>query len=105
MFAVSQIGEFDEAQDDIDAYMERMEHCMEANRIEGPPPEQENAKDQRVSVLLMVIGARPYGVLRNLLTPSQPSDKTYAELKNILKTHYKPQSLVIAERFCFYRRG
>lgn len=31
-------------------------------------------------------------------------DKTYTELQDTLKTHYKPQSLVIAERFRFYRR-
>lgn len=67
-FAMGRIGEFDDSQEVIDAYMERMEHWMAANNIEGPPPDQENAKDQRVSVLLTVIGAKTYGVLRNLLT-------------------------------------
>ena len=43
-------------------------------------------------------------MLRNLLTTDKPCDKTYTELVATLKTHFKPKSLVIAERFRFYRR-
>jgi hypothetical protein len=105
-FAIGRIREFENSQEDIDAYIERLEHWMTANKIDGPPVEEDrqNAKDQRVSVLLTVIGAKSYGVLRNLLTPDKPDDKTYAELVATLKSHFKPKSLVIAERFRFYKR-
>ena len=74
-----------------------------SHKIEEPLANQQDAKDQQVSVLLMVIGPKSYGVLMNLLTPDKPSDKTYTELVATLKTHFKPKSVVIAERFRFYR--
>ena len=46
-FAIGRIGEFEDSQEDIDAYIERMEHWMTANKIEGPPANQQDAKDQR----------------------------------------------------------
>ena len=103
-FSIGRIEEFEDSQEEIDAYIERMEHWRTANKTEEPAPNQQDAKDQRVSVSLTVIGAKTYGVLRNLLTPDKPSDKTYTELVATLKTHFKPKSLVIAERFRFYRR-
>eukprot|EP00731_Ephydatia_muelleri_P025536 Em0017g619a len=45
-----------------------------------------------------------YAVLRSLVAPDQPKDKSFAELKTLLKAHYDPKPLVIAERFRFYRR-
>ncbi|KAL5517154.1 hypothetical protein EMCRGX_G002638 [Ephydatia muelleri] len=38
------------------------------------------------------------------MAPDQPKDKSFAELKTLLKAHYDPKPLVIAERFRFYRR-
>ena len=36
-FAIGRIGEFEDSQEDIDAFIERMEHWMTANKIEGSP--------------------------------------------------------------------
>ena len=43
-------------------------------------------------------------LLRNLLSPEKPSAKTLAELTAVLKRHFAPKRVVIAERFRFYRR-
>ena len=104
MFAIGRIEEFDESKEDIKVYLERLQHCMAANKITIPPADQADAIESRVSVILTVIGASKYGVLRNLLTPAVPNTKTYTELVHTLKAHFKPQSLVIAERFRFYHR-
>ena len=104
MFAIGWIEEFDESKEDIEVYLQRLEHWMAANRITAPPADQAEAIESRVSVILTVIGASMYGVLRNLLTPAAPNTKTYTELVQTLKAHFKPQSLVIAERFRCYRR-
>ena len=39
------------------------------------------------------------------MTPDVPSSKTYDELKATLSAHFKPKTLVIAERLRFYKRN
>ena len=79
----------------ISAYLERVELYFGANDI---------APEKKVAIFLSVIGAKTYAVLRSLVAPAQPKDKPFAELKALLKAHYDPKPLVIAERFLFYRR-
>ncbi len=38
------------------------------------------------------------------MSSAKPKDKTFAELETILKAHFEPKALVIAERFRFYRQ-
>ena len=42
-----------------------------------------------------------YTLLRGLVSPELPKDKSYDEL---MKKHYDPEPIIIAERFHFYRR-
>ena len=51
-----------------------------------------------------MIGGKNHTLLRNLLSPEKPSAKTLAELTAVLKRHFAPKRVVIAERFRFYRR-
>ena len=51
---------------------------------------------------LSVMGAKAYDVLSDLCSPSTPSQKTYAQLATILKDHFAPKKLVIAERYRFH---
>ena len=39
------------------------------------------------------------------MAPATPKDKSYEQLIETLKSHYQPKSLVIAERFRFYKRS
>ena len=89
------ISEFVVEEERISAYLERVELYFGANDI---------ANEKKVAILLSVIGAKTYAVLRSLVAPDQPKDKSFAELKALLKAHYDPKPLVIAERFRFYRR-
>ena len=60
----------------------------------------------KFSVLPTVIGHKVYiTLLRGLLAPTLPKEKSYKELKKVLKEHYEPKPLVIAKRFHFYKRG
>ena len=45
-----------------------------------------------------------YTLLRNILSHEKPSNKSLEDLFAALKRHFKPKRVVIAERFCFYRR-
>jgi len=58
-----------------------------------------------VPVLLTIIGAENYTLLRGLVLPTISKDKSYEELERELKAHFEPKALVIAERFRFYKRN
>ena len=88
--------EFDPGSDIVTAYVERTQLFLEANEI---------AEAKHVAVFLSAIGAKAYALLRNLLAPVSPKEKTFKELVDTLKSHYEPKPLTIAERFHFHRRA
>ena len=45
-----------------------------------------------------------YGVLRNLLAPESPKDKSFVEVKELLISHYSPKAILVAERVKFHCR-
>ena len=45
-----------------------------------------------------------YNLVRSLVSPDKPGDKTYAVLKVLIHNHLKPKPLVIAEGFKFHQR-
>jgi len=52
-----------------------------------------------------LLDAKTYSLLRNLVTPDTPREKSFKVLAELLKNHFKPKPLVIAERFTFHRRN
>ena len=90
------IQEFSPASEPISAYLERLKAYLDANAIPN---------EKRSSILFVsVIGAKAYAVLRSLTAPATPQSKSYAALAEILKKHYEPAPLIIAERYNFNRR-
>uniref|UniRef100_A0AAV2LR44 Retrotransposon gag domain-containing protein n=1 Tax=Knipowitschia caucasica TaxID=637954 RepID=A0AAV2LR44_KNICA len=51
------------------------------------------------------MGAKTYNLLRSLIAPAKPADKTIEEITRTLKNHLNPASLVFAERFRFHKRN
>lgn len=74
------------------AYVERMELFFEAYGVED---------DKKVPTLLSTMGASAYGLLRNLVQPDKPKDKSFVQIVAALKGYYEPKPLIIAERFRF----
>ncbi len=93
---IGTIATFDSTVEDWGTYVERVELYCEANAI---------ADDKKVAVLLSLMGAKTYGLLRSLLTPEKPADKTFQEIVDILNEHLNPKPLVIAEKFRFHKRN
>ena len=91
-----QLSAFDPEKDNISTYLERVELYLDVNGV---------VANKRVAVLLTVVGAENYGILRSLVAPDRPRTKTYAQLVKALKDHFEPKPIVIAERFKFYRRN
>ena len=94
MAAIGCLDEFQVRKEDFDCYMDRIEQYCIANSV---------AEKKRVAVFLTAIGGATYELLRNLLSPDAPKDKSLDELKSTLRAHLKPKPLTIAERFKFYR--
>ena len=90
---VGTIGEFESTKEKFTSYIERVNLFLDANSI----PEE-----KKVSTLLTLIGPESYQILRSLLSPALPKDKTFEELVTVLKGHFEPRALIIAERFRFY---
>ena len=70
------LQEFQPENDSITAYFERAEVFFQANDI---------AEDKKVAILLSVIGARSYALLRTLVAPDFPQEKSFGDLKTLLK--------------------
>ena len=50
-----------------------------------------------------MIGKRIYSFLRDLMSPDVPSKKQLDVIIDVLKKHFQPTPLVIAERFQFLK--
>lgn len=55
------------------------------------------------SILLRSIGSEPYNLLHSICSPESPTSKLYAELCQLLNTHYTPPVIVFYERKNFQK--
>ena len=60
---------------------------------------------KKVPVFVSVVGENIYALLRSLLAPAKPQDKSFEALVAELKKHFEPKEVVIAERFNFNQRN
>ena len=93
------IEQYQEGQEEWPQYVERLEQFLQANDIVG-----ESKANKRRSVFLAVIGPGPYKLLRSLLAPEKPAEKTFDELVSVLTKHYSPPPSEIVQRFRFHTR-
>ena len=49
------------------------------------------------------MGGTTFNLLRSLVQPDKPGDKSYEEIVTILGNHYSPKPLIITERFRFHK--
>ena len=80
--------------EEFSAYLERIELYFDANGIR---------EEKQVQVFLSLLGAKMYSLLRTLVAPLSPKEQSLKDLAKLLKSHFEPKPLVIAERFAFHR--
>ena len=90
------IEQFDRHREDWPQYIERLHFFLDANGITDA--------GKRRSTFLSVIGAATYKVLRNLISPEKPGDKSLDELETVLEQHYSPPPSETVQRFKFNSR-
>ena len=81
-FSIENIAHFDPHIGDFDTYCSKVDLYFLANNI----------KDAKVvPSFLTLIGPKTYGLVKNLLSPTDPANSTYDQIKTALKNHYKPK--------------
>uniref|UniRef100_A0A1B6KSV3 CCHC-type domain-containing protein n=1 Tax=Graphocephala atropunctata TaxID=36148 RepID=A0A1B6KSV3_9HEMI len=95
MTNIGRMTDFNPYEEDISSYLLRLKHYFKANEVKD---------DNKVSILITVIGPKVLAVLSDIISPKKIDEKNYTELCKILEDHYSPKRLVVAERFMFYSR-
>ena len=86
------LDEFDPSSgEDWTQYIKQMEYYFLANGI--------TSADKQRAVLINAMGAKAYKTLQNLITPHNPSDKTFTELIEVMTKHFRPPPSEIVQRF------
>lgn len=93
MPSLGKIEEFNAVSTNIN-YLELLEQYFSANGV----PSDSSDLHKRRATIISVIGSRPYDFLADFCCPVSLSAKTYVQLTTILKNHFSPTILVIAER-------
>ena len=62
-------------------------------------------EEKTVPTFLSVMGAKTFNLLRSLIQPDKPGDRTYEVIVQTLARHFSPQPLIIAEHFRFHERN
>ena len=73
-----------------------MEQYMIANDVKD--------EKRKIAVFFTLVGGKTYNLLRDLASPGKPADLKFTEAIELLKNHFNPKPLVIAERYKFYQR-
>ena len=91
------IGHFDSSTEDWISYSERLEQYFIANDVkEG---------NKKRAILLSNCGPQTYQLLKSLLTPAKPTDKSFSEIVATLKDYWQPKPSEIVQRFNFHTRA
>lgn len=85
-----QLGAFVSQVKSFTTYVERVQIFSKANDVPAA---------KHLSVFLCIVGGPVYTLLCNLLAPVAPKDKSLEDVIAVLKGHFEPQLIVIAERF------
>ena len=83
---IGSLEAFDPKTDTVAAYAERAELYMDANDM----PEA-----RRVATFLNCVGKTTYAIIRNLMIPDKPAEKSLKDIIAVMEKHFEPKPLVI----------
>ena len=91
------VGEFAPGKETWLSYAERLKQYFQANDVQ--------TQEKKRSILLSGCGASSYQLIRNLVSPEKPSEKTFDELAKWAQEHHQPPPSVTVQRFAFHSRN
>ena len=95
--AIGRLDAFDVESDEWPQYEERMFCYFEANGITD--------EVRMRAIFFSTVGARTYKLLRSLVAPAKPRDKSFRDLQRALSDHYAPKPSVTVQRLRFNSRN
>lgn len=87
--------QFDPAHESITTYVEQAELFFRAKKMQD---------EEKVRMFLTVMGEKSLSLVRNHFSPDSPSEKSFGEIVNVLKSSFKLNPQLIVKRFCFSGR-
>ena len=95
------LREFDANKESIEDFHQRFEfYCLANNVKEG----DEAQRNRKKALFITLVGQATFAKLRDLASPRAIADISLDDIVELLKTHYRPQTVEIAERFKFFKR-
>lgn len=94
---VGSTAPFDSQIQTWEGYCKVLHHFFEANKI--------TEEDRQKAILLSSVSSQTYSLMRNLVSPAKPGEKTFDELTRLLKDHSNPKPSEIVQRFKFNSRA
>ena len=94
--ATGHFGSFNPSVETWTAYTARLGHYFIANGISNV--------DKKRSTLLTVCGPATYQLICDLLSPTNPTEKNFDELVDLVKKHQDPAPSEILQRYHFFTR-
>ena len=106
---VGKVGEFDSSKETFKSYCDRMDMFFEANDLVVLGGAANAVADAAVvrkkrAIFLTEIGADSFTLVNDLLAPRSAKEVELNEITRVLKEHYNPAPLEIAESFHFGTR-
>ena len=95
MSLIGNVGPYEESEK-FTTYVARVKLYFTANQI---------AQERQVPAFLSIIGPKLFALTSDLVSPRSPQECSLDELITALNNHFKPQVIVIYERFKFYNRS
>ena len=90
------LDEYNETED-LRHYIKGVNHFFEANETTDP--------DKRRSIFFLVcLGAKTYKLVRSLVAPEDPKDKSYEDFAKLLQDHFMPKPSAVVQQFKFNTR-
>ena len=87
------VGEFDSSKETWPSYTERLEQYFIANDLTD--------EGKKKAVFLSNCGATTYQLIRDLVAPGKPTDKSLSDLFALVLNHHSPPPSVTVQRFTF----
>ena len=91
---IGHVQEFDSAKEDWPQYVEWLGQFFITNDITGA----------KRAVFLVAMGPATFKVLRSLIVPAKPEEKSYEDLVKALTENFKPTPSETVQRFKFHGR-
>lgn len=91
------IGSFDPASEEWTSYIERLEQYCEMNEF--------TTATKKRAALLSCCGPSTFALIKSLVAPDKPSEKTFDELVAVATKHFSPKPSCIMQRLKFNTRS